>query len=1573
MKCKICESNSQEFAQAQILNQYQITYFQCTHCHFIQTEEPYWLPEAYKDAIARSDEGLVFRNLIMARISSKIINQFFNPNADFLDYGGGYGLFVRLMRDIRFKFDWYDCFCKNLFAQGLEAKNQSYELVTAFEVVEHLSHPIAEIRQILNFSPNLLFSTVLLPANHPKPGEWWYYALQEGQHIAFYTPKSLSILAEKLGLNFYSNGASLHLFTEKNLSSTLFYQISQYNPKELRKRLLNSRDYFQFFEFIEQSGLPIHHPSIIPKPMSKPPIHSTQNQPFINSILGVNITGYVNGEFGIGEGVRATIRTMEAAGIPFVINNFTLSPHRKLDKTYQNFTLEHPYPINLIQINADEVKNFIKYSEVDYLKGRYNIGFWAWELPTFPPEWTSAFSKFHEIWTYSNHCAEAISRVSPIPVIKMMPSIFLEKPSQGREALGLPKNKFIFLFMFDFFSQMERKNPLAIIEAFKLAFGEANEAVFLVIKSSNSEYFQEQRSRLNAAVANCPSIQHLDGYLSKSEINALLYNCDCYISLHRSEGFGLTMAEAMFYGKPVIATAYSSNTEFMNLSNSFLVKYKLETIKADWGPYKKGNLWAEPDIEHAAALMQTVFKSPEIAQKVGARAAEDIQSILSPQSIGIQVRNRLEYIRNITNDFMTLPQPLFPFIDSAALATPETRILGRESQGKGQSSKPLPLVSICIPTYNGEAFIAEAIQSAFSQTYPNIEVIVSDDGSTDNTIKIAQSFQNQTSIDYRIILHRNYGLAQNWNFCISQAQGQYIKFLFQDDLLAPDCVTQMVELAQQDPEIGLVFSPRGIVMAADDESKPLFMTAYQSIKDLYKNWSNLQSIQWGRELLLDPNFLKNPINKIGEPTTVLIATEVFRKVGLFDASLSQYLDLDMWFRILGHYKIGFVDAQLSSLRIHPGQQTWKNYESGENRQDIRRLYHKMLKSDVYSFLTQELKEQVREKLEGKSNQFLISLEAVIEQYRKSPQTPILDELRQIRQQVAEKWLSLTAEQCQTSYLGELGKAQQLLLESDIKSEVLTAAEQIFVEGLAGQIFQGGVGISKIIHYYLAAMLYCHAYQLPIEYRNAAIPRWFLKDFLKFLLATPSYFQKVGEGEQYANYLQGLITYIHEFIFDDRSPSDIRRYLAEIITETANLTWLLSASTTHLPDTVEKLANIRDFSLKRQGFKVDYVFEKQSSRGPRIRLGILLEKLSHQKETFATIPIVDTLNRTQFEIILYQVQPETNQLVNYCQNRVDKLVQLPQSLSEQVKTIRADNLDILLIGANLISAPNSLVQLCQHRLARLQVTTGGTMPATTGITTIDCHVAGTLVVPEALQGQYRETILSLPGSGLCFIDPIDLGVAKVEPTRSSWGAVNDSVVFLSAANFCKIIPELRETWAKIIATVPQSVLVLCPFRPGGGPYPAIPFFKQMRSLFTEFGIDKKRLVVIKALPSRADLQACLKLADVYLDSFPHTGAASLVESLRAGVPTVVREGSTATERQAAAILRELGLPELVTSSENSYIELSAALGTNPELRQRYRQQLQQQMAGNPKFLDSRAYSAQLGIMLETSLREQQREG
>ncbi len=223
MICKICSTKSEPFSQAEILNKYSIQYYKCPDCGFIQTEEPYWLAEAYSEVINRSDIGLLTRNIELSKTTNVILTLLFDKRKKFLDYGAGYGVFVRLMRDLGFDFYWMDKYSDNIFAKDFEAKQtERYELLTAYEVYEHLVQPFEEVENMLKFSDNILFSTYLVPASNPKPEEWWYYALDHGQHISLYTKKSLEVIAKKFNLNFYTNGKNLHLFSKVKKNNLIF-------------------------------------------------------------------------------------------------------------------------------------------------------------------------------------------------------------------------------------------------------------------------------------------------------------------------------------------------------------------------------------------------------------------------------------------------------------------------------------------------------------------------------------------------------------------------------------------------------------------------------------------------------------------------------------------------------------------------------------------------------------------------------------------------------------------------------------------------------------------------------------------------------------------------------------------------------------------------------------------------------------------------------------------------------------------------------------------------------------------------------------------------------------------------------------------------------------------------------------------------------------------------------------------------------------------------------------------------------------------------------------------------------
>jgi 2-polyprenyl-3-methyl-5-hydroxy-6-metoxy-1,4-benzoquinol methylase len=218
-KCKICSSNTNKIFTKSILNKYNVDYHKCENCGFIQTDEPFWLNEAYLNVITSLDLGILGRNIFLSNEVEKIVNICFNESKIFIDYAGGYGIFTRMMRDKGFNFYHHDIHCENLFAKHFEIIDSGvnyFDLVTAFEVLEHFSKPLEEIEKIFKLGNNFIFTTEIIPENFNS--DWMYIAPETGQHVSFYTHKSLKIVAEKFGFNVYSKNDFIHIFTKKGLT-----------------------------------------------------------------------------------------------------------------------------------------------------------------------------------------------------------------------------------------------------------------------------------------------------------------------------------------------------------------------------------------------------------------------------------------------------------------------------------------------------------------------------------------------------------------------------------------------------------------------------------------------------------------------------------------------------------------------------------------------------------------------------------------------------------------------------------------------------------------------------------------------------------------------------------------------------------------------------------------------------------------------------------------------------------------------------------------------------------------------------------------------------------------------------------------------------------------------------------------------------------------------------------------------------------------------------------------------------------------------------------------------------------
>ena len=369
--------------------------------------------------------------------------------------------------------------------------------------------------------------------------------------------------------------------------------------------------------------------------------------------MGINYHGFFKDTSGIAEASRLNVLALKSAGIEISFHNYFAERRgiRKDTELHEFNTLESNYDINLFQINLNSLNTFFELNSSDILKNKYNIAYWAWEFKEIPQEILPFLSIFDEIWVPSNFCVDAFANIAQIPVIRFLHPIISSKTNNyTKEELKIPENTFNFLTIFDSISTTERKNPFGTLKAFQNAFGSNKEKVKLIIKTFNLERNEELNKELNQSIADFSNIVLINENYDKPKMDALIQNCDGLISLHRAEGFGLTMAEAMSYGKPVIGTGYSGNTDYMNINNSYLVRYDFTTLKEDCGILKKGYVMSEPDINHATELLKIITENKEECKKIGTRAQKDIEALLSITSIGNQMKLRLLLI---TKEFLS--------------------------------------------------------------------------------------------------------------------------------------------------------------------------------------------------------------------------------------------------------------------------------------------------------------------------------------------------------------------------------------------------------------------------------------------------------------------------------------------------------------------------------------------------------------------------------------------------------------------------------------------------------------------------------------------------------------------------------------------------------------------------------------------------------------------------------------------------------------------------------------------------------------------------------------------------------
>lgn len=359
---------------------------------------------------------------------------------------------------------------------------------------------------------------------------------------------------------------------------------------------------------------------------------------------GVEVAGYLTADLGLGGSGRLFAESLQHADVPISTSTYTRTASRLgADWTDIPAPEGQRFDTLLTCVNGDQLPYLLADAGPRYTKRRHHIGLWFWELTELPQDVLPALDLVDEIWTCSEYNAESLRLATDKPVLVMPHPAHAPARSDVRIPEIEDDDSFTFLFVFDQLSIMERKNPLATIEAFKLAFPEPGQAR-LVIKTINGDKKVEEQERLRYAAAARPDIVLVERYLSREELDGLMWGCDCYVSLHRAEGFGQTLAETMAIGKPVIATGYSGNLAFMNADNSLLVDYSMVRVPPGCEPYPATSTWAEPDVRQAADYMRLVFDDPATAQRLGEAAATSVAEGQSIAALAQAAAERLDVI-----------------------------------------------------------------------------------------------------------------------------------------------------------------------------------------------------------------------------------------------------------------------------------------------------------------------------------------------------------------------------------------------------------------------------------------------------------------------------------------------------------------------------------------------------------------------------------------------------------------------------------------------------------------------------------------------------------------------------------------------------------------------------------------------------------------------------------------------------------------------------------------------------------------------------------------------------------------
>ncbi len=369
---------------------------------------------------------------------------------------------------------------------------------------------------------------------------------------------------------------------------------------------------------------------------------------------GILFIGYVEARLGLGESLRGLIAAAAARDLEFGIYPFRVGVETRVIGPFmpEKYDKSHRYDLNVIAVAADQVPTVFNYLDFRLYAGNYNVLHTYWELPSAPAAWVPMLRGIDEIWAPNEFVRNAFRNVFPGAISIVPPCVIIDETAiyPSRKELGLDDRRFYYLFSFDYYSYPERKNPLGVLKAFQDAFPKGDENVGLIIKSMGpSTHYRDIKQRLQAAMDVDRRITIFDRTMRRRDVLGLIQSCDCYVSLHRAEGFGLGMVEAMNFGKAVIGTNFSGSTDFLSEQTGFPVSYELRPVQPDEYVWTEGQSWADPNHQRAVELLKLIFENPQLRTRKGDNARAFVRRRYGKDAVCATIEARIAEITKIVH------------------------------------------------------------------------------------------------------------------------------------------------------------------------------------------------------------------------------------------------------------------------------------------------------------------------------------------------------------------------------------------------------------------------------------------------------------------------------------------------------------------------------------------------------------------------------------------------------------------------------------------------------------------------------------------------------------------------------------------------------------------------------------------------------------------------------------------------------------------------------------------------------------------------------------------------------------